>query len=60
MPAAWLAELKQATTSANLDRILRLASQIRAQDAALADALAELARDFDYRKILALIEGAGG
>jgi PAS domain S-box-containing protein len=60
LPPAWVAELQKATTSANLDRILHLAGQIREQDAALADALADLARKYEYRSILALIEGAGG
>jgi PAS domain S-box-containing protein len=60
LPAGWLADLQQATTRADLHLILRLADQIREYDAALADALAALAHDYEYKKILALIEQAGG
>ena len=60
LPRGWLTELRGATIKANLDLILTLVEQIRKQDAALAEALAGLALDFEYKKILALIEQAGG
>jgi DNA-binding NarL/FixJ family response regulator len=60
MPPHWLAELKRATIQANLDLILTLVDQIRAQDAILADVLADLAINFEYKKILAFIKQAGG
>jgi PAS domain S-box-containing protein len=60
LPAIWVAELQQATTRADLHSILSLADQIRGQDAALADTLAELAQNYEYRKILNLIEQSGG
>jgi CheY-like chemotaxis protein len=60
LPTGWLAELQQATTKADLHLILHLAGEIRDYDAALADALAALARNYEYKKILALIEKAGG
>jgi hypothetical protein len=56
----WLAELHQATIKANLDLILALIGQIRPENAALAEALADLAENFEYKKILVLIEQAGG
>jgi len=56
----WLAELQQATIRADYNLILALVDQIRPQHAALAEGLAELARDFEYNKILAFIEGTGG
>jgi CheY-like chemotaxis protein/anti-sigma regulatory factor (Ser/Thr protein kinase) len=56
LPAAWVADLQRATTRADLDLILRLIDQIRGQDAALADALAELAQNYEYKKILNTIE----
>jgi hypothetical protein len=55
-----VSELKQATIKADLKRILTLVDQIRAQNATLADALADLANNFEYKKILTLIEQAGG
>jgi signal transduction histidine kinase/DNA-binding NarL/FixJ family response regulator len=60
LPADWLADLRQATIKADLNLILTLIDQIRGQDAALADALAGLANDFEYKRILALIEQSGG
>jgi CheY-like chemotaxis protein len=59
LPGDWLGELHQATTRADLDRILHLADQIGDRDAALADALADLARNYEYAQILALVEEAG-
>jgi CheY-like chemotaxis protein len=60
LPADWLADLQQATVRADLNLILRLADQVREQDAALAEHLADLARNYEYKQILTLIEGAGG
>jgi len=60
LPPDWLVELQQATMKAHLNKILALIDQIREQDAALADVLAGLAQDFEYKKILALIEQAEG
>jgi PAS domain S-box-containing protein len=60
LPAGWLADLQRATTKADLPLILRLADHIHAYDADLADGLADLARNYEYRKILTLIEQAGG
>jgi CheY-like chemotaxis protein len=59
LPAGWLTDLRRATVKADLDRILALIDQIRGENAALADALAELARDFQYKRILRLIDRAG-
>lgn len=59
LPAGWLSELQKATVRADLNQILSLADQIRPQNPALAQALADLAGDFEYKKILALIEQAG-
>ncbi|MDH4138848.1 MAG: response regulator, partial [Anaerolineae bacterium] len=60
LPTGWVADLQQATIKADLNLILALIDQIRGQNPALADALADLARDFEYKKILTLIEQAGG
>jgi len=56
LPPGWLSELRQATIKANLTLILTLIDQIREQNEALANALAGLAHDFEYKKILTLIE----
>jgi CheY-like chemotaxis protein len=60
LPATWVAELEQATTRADLHLILSLIDQIRGRDTVLADALAEMAQNYEYKKILALIEQSGG
>jgi CheY-like chemotaxis protein len=59
-PADWRAELQDATTKADLALIQDLIDQIREADAALADALADLAQDYQYGAILTLIDQAGG
>jgi CheY-like chemotaxis protein len=60
LPPVWVADLQGATTRADLPQILSLAGQIRGQDAALADALAALAQNYEYKRILAWIEQSGG
>ncbi len=59
-PSDWLAELRAATIKADMSRMLALVEQIRRQDASLAEALEGLTHDFEYKRILALIEQAGG
>jgi len=60
LPPGWLADLRQETMKANMDRILTLIDQIRDGNEALADALGGLVHDFEYQHILALIDSAGG
>ncbi|NIO67895.1 MAG: response regulator, partial [Anaerolineae bacterium] len=60
LPAGWVADLQQATIKADLSLILTLIDQIHGENPALADALADLARNFEYKKILTVIEQAGG
>jgi CheY-like chemotaxis protein len=60
LPPRWLTELEQATIRADLDLILALVDQVREQHAPLADALTDMANDFDYKGILTLIGQAGG
>jgi CheY-like chemotaxis protein len=60
LPTGWVADLQQATIKADLSLILTLIDQIRGENPALADVLADLARNFEYKKILTVIEQAGG
>jgi CheY-like chemotaxis protein len=72
LPANWLADLRGATIKADLHLILALVEQIReravadpaapsAESAvALADTVADLAQNYEYKQILTLIEQAGG
>jgi len=60
LPADWVADLHQATIKADLNLILSLIDQIRRENPALADALADLANNFEYKRILTLIEQPGG
>jgi len=55
----WVVDLREATILGDLGLILARIERIREQDAALAEALAALAHDFDHDKILALIQQAG-
>ena len=59
-PSDWLAELRAATIKADMNRMLALTGEIRGQDAGLAEALETLIQDFEYKRILTLIENAGG
>ncbi|MBP7688613.1 MAG: PAS domain S-box protein [Thermoflexales bacterium] len=59
LPAAWRADLQQATVAADLDRMLALIDQLRPSEPALADQLTELARNFNYDQILRLVQPAG-
>jgi CheY-like chemotaxis protein len=56
LPATWVSDMKQATIKADVNRILTLVDQIREEDSALADALADLAHNFQYHDLLALLE----
>jgi CheY-like chemotaxis protein len=58
LPPDWITELQQATLKANLNQILALIDQIREQNSVLADTLANLAQDFEYKKMLAIIKQA--
>jgi signal transduction histidine kinase/ActR/RegA family two-component response regulator len=60
LPLDWRTELQQATMRADLNQMLNLIEQIRDQNSDLADRLARMALDFEYRALLALIENAGG
>jgi PAS domain S-box-containing protein len=59
LPAGWAAALHQATIRADLDRILTLVGEIRDHSPSLADALENLARNFEYQPIVSWVEQAG-
>jgi PAS domain S-box-containing protein len=59
LPTDWLTDLQQATIKADLNLILSLTDQVREQNPALADVVAEWARNFEYKKIMALVKQAG-
>jgi len=59
LPAGWMADLQQATIRADLNLILTLIEQIHGQNPALADTLVDWAHNFEYKKILTLIEQSG-
>jgi hypothetical protein len=56
LPDDLVAGLKEATVRAELNRIASMIDQVRERDEPLADALADLARDYDHERILALIK----
>jgi len=60
LPHELLTALEQASIHGDTDRVERLIEDIRSIDAALADALAVMAADFDHDNILILIETSRG
>ncbi len=60
LPEDWLANLKRATIEADLNEIKNLTNQVRAHNPSLADMLADMANQFEYKKILKIIEEAEG
>ncbi len=60
LPSPWLAAMREAIVKADLNQILGLVSQIQDRNPALADVLEDIIYDFEYKKLLALVEQAGG
>ncbi|MGD9002331.1 MAG: response regulator, partial [Anaerolineae bacterium] len=58
LPDGVVRELEDATVRADLDGISSAIRQIGEGDSGLADALADLARDFDHDRILVLVKAA--
>jgi signal transduction histidine kinase/CheY-like chemotaxis protein len=58
LPKSWVADLKQTILSADLNSMTTLINQIHTQDAALADALKTCIDNFEYDKILTLIQAS--
>jgi len=56
IPAEWQETLKQGARRADFLLLSSVIEQIREQDATLAGALAQLAEDFEYDEILALLQ----
>ncbi len=56
LPSELLANLAEATELSDIELIDQVIAEIRRHNASLADALAKLARDFEYNKILALTQ----
>ncbi|HOU13045.1 MAG TPA: ATP-binding protein [Anaerolineae bacterium] len=54
LPAAWVADLRQATITLDAARLLALAADIRPQAPRLADTLSQWVHNFDYEKIIQL------
>ncbi|WNZ25591.1 PAS domain-containing protein [Leptolyngbya sp. NK1-12] len=58
MPTEWIAQLYQATTQLDSEKILALLAQLPAEQAALAAALRQKVDNFDFEQILHLAEQA--
>jgi signal transduction histidine kinase len=56
LPMEWLATLKQGVEETDVEILFEVIEQIRECDETVADALAQLAEDFEYDKILAVIQ----
>jgi len=56
LPDEWTAQLRQGAEEVDIDQLSFVIEQIRGRDAALADALTRLAENFEYDKILALVQ----
>ncbi len=59
LPAALLVDLEQAVTRVNMDLITTTLESLRSHNAALADTLAHLIDNFEYHKILTVLQEAG-
>jgi CheY-like chemotaxis protein len=59
LPPEWIEELHQATLRADLHHIMELISRICEKDLDLGKTLTNLAQNFEYQKILNLIESIG-
>ena len=57
--SSMLSELRTATIEADLNRVLELIDQIALQNPVLAGQLTEVARNFEYKRLLMVIERAG-
>ncbi|MEJ5311336.1 MAG: ATP-binding protein [Anaerolineae bacterium] len=55
LPAAWVADLRQATVTLDAARLLALIADIRPQAPHLADTLSQWVHNFDYEKIIQLV-----
>jgi signal transduction histidine kinase/FixJ family two-component response regulator len=55
LPAAWVADLYQATIALDADQMLALIKAIRPQASHLSDTLAQWVRDLEYEKLMALV-----
>jgi len=60
LPPNVLTDLEQAITRVNMDLISGTLEKVRTHDAVLANALASLIDNFEYQKVLTLIQEAGG
>jgi signal transduction histidine kinase/FixJ family two-component response regulator len=60
MPAAWREELREATILGSLESITAVIARAGEDDAALAEALQELAQGYRHDTVLALLQQAGG
>ncbi len=59
LPAKWMESLKQGAIQADFLLLSSVIEQIRGLDATLAGALTQLAENFEYDEILALIQQTG-
>ncbi len=56
LPSELLERLEHAAVRGSMDQIMQLVEESRSYDAKLADQLSELASDFEYAKLLAMIQ----
>ncbi|MFG6100285.1 AAA family ATPase [Leptothoe sp. ISB3NOV94-8A] len=57
MPADWLTELKQASQRLNGRQVMKLLNQMPASEVAVANHLKQLAENYDYSQLTALLSG---
>jgi len=58
LPDEWLARLEEAAIRAEMNRVEQLIEEVSAQSQAIAVDIQVLADDFDYRRIIALVQRA--
>jgi hypothetical protein len=55
-----MADLQEATITADMSQIMKSIEQISLYNPTFAERLAEYAHNFEYKKILELIDNSGG
>jgi hypothetical protein len=56
LPPTWAADLHQATIALNTERMLALIEDVRPQAPHLADTLAGWIRNFEYERLMELVD----
>jgi hypothetical protein len=60
IPSSLIADLQEATITADMSQIIKMIEQVSNYDPSAAEQLADYAHNFEYKKILEFIDSSGG